>query len=338
MKAAVMRGTQQIAVEDVPTPEPGPDQVLVKIRYSAICGSDVHRFQYGMMTPGSVMGHEFIGEVVQTGADVTLLKPGDRVVGGGGAPPAGAPASLSGADRYSARTVGLGSTKSGAFAEYIVMDEWRPLQIPPGVSDELAVLAEPASVAVHAVRTSKFRIGDATVVMGAGPIGLLVMQVLNAGGAEAVYVSEPAPARAAAAQTLGAALVMDPGDTDIVAKVVELSGGLGVPVAFDAAAARPTLQQGLEMVRRGGQVLLVSMAWEDVDLLTVEWIGREVEMKAAYGSEPVDWRTVLNLMERGQLSSESMVTDDSFIGFDEMQHSLERLMKPEEHVQVVLVP
>ena len=80
------------------------------------------------------------------------------------------------------------------------------------------------------------------------------------------------------------------------------------------------------------------MAWGDVDLLTVEWIGREVEMKAAYGSEPIDWRIGLNLMERGQLSSKSMVTDESFIGFDEMQVSMKRLMKPDEHVQLVLVP
>ena len=92
------------------------------------------------------------------------------------------------------------------------------------------------------------------------------------------------------------------------------------------------------MVRRDGQLLVVSMAWEDVDLLTVEWIGREVEMKAAYGSEPIDWRIGLNLMERGQLSSKSMVTDESFIGFAEMQVSMKRLMKPDEHVQLVLVP
>jgi threonine dehydrogenase-like Zn-dependent dehydrogenase len=85
-------------------------------------------------------------------------------------------------------------------------------------------------------------------------------------------------------------------------------------------------------------VLVVSMAWEDVDLLTVEWIGREVEMKASYGSEPIDWQTVLNLMQRGQLSERTMVTDQSFIGFDEMQSSMERLMRPDEHVQLVLVP
>ena len=219
-----------------------------------------------------------------------------------------------------------------------MLDEWRPLKIPNNVSNELAVLAEPAAIAVHAVRRSKFSIGDSVVVMGAGPIGLLTMQVLNAGGAGAVYVSEPATARAEAARVLGATVVMNPTNEDVVSKVLEISGGPGVPIAFDAAAARPTLQQGLEMVRRGGQVLVVSMAWEDVDLLTVEWIGREVEMKASYGSQPIDWRTVLKLMERGLLSKQAMVTDESFIGFDEMQSSMERLMKPEEHVQLVLVP
>ena len=337
MKAAVTRGTQQIQVEDVPTPEPGSNQVLVKIKYSAICGSDVHRFQYGMMNSGSIMGHEYIGEVVQLGSDVTLLNEGDRVVSGGGESPEGVPARTAG-DRYSARTMGLKAPPQGGFAEYIVLDEWRPLVIPKNVSDELAVLAEPASIAVHAVRTSKFSIGDSVVVMGAGPIGLLTMQVLNAAGAGAVYVSEPATARADAARVLGATIVMNPTEEDVVSKILEISGGPGVPIAFDAAAAQPTLQQGLEMVRRGGQVLVVSMAWENVDLLTVEWIGREVEMKASYGSQPIDWRTVLNLMERGLLSEQAMVTDESFIGFDEMQSSMERLMKPDEHVQLVLVP
>ena len=337
MKAAVIRGTQQIRVEDVPTPEPGSNQVLVKIKYSAICGSDVHRFQYGMMNSGSIMGHEYIGEVVQLGSDVTLLNEGDRVVSGGGESPEGVPARTAG-DRYSARTMGLKAPPQGGFAEYIVLDEWRPLVIPKNVSDELAVLAEPASISVHAVRTSKFSIGDSVVVMGAGPIGLLTMQVLNAAGAGAVYVSEPATARADAARVLGATIVMNPTEEDVVSKVLEISGGPGVPIAFDAAAAQPTLQQGLEMVRRGGQVLVVSMAWENVDLLTVEWIGREVEMKASYGSQPIDWRTVLNLMERGLLSEQAMVTDESFIGFDEMQSSMERLMKPDEHVQLVLVP
>ncbi|NQW19779.1 MAG: zinc-binding dehydrogenase [Chloroflexi bacterium] len=338
MKAAVMRGTKKIVIEDIPTPEPGANQVLVKIKYSAICGSDVHRFQYGMANDGSVLGHEYIGEVVQIGREVTLLREGDRVVNGGGIAPVGTVSTLTSGARYSARTVGLEATRIGGFAEYVAMDEWRPLLIPGGVSDELAVLAEPASIAVHAVRTSKFKVGDTVVVIGAGPIGLLIIQVLKAAGAAAVYVSEPASSRAESARVLGADLVLNPLKEDVVERVLELSGGPGVPVAFDAAAAKPTFQQGMEMIRRGGQLLVVSMAWENVDLRTVDWIGREVEMKAAYGSDPIDWCTVLNMMERGQISEKSMVTDESFIGWEEMQVSMERLMKPDEHVQLVLVP
>ena len=115
MKAAVMRGEQNIVIEDVPTPEPGPDQVLIKIKYSGLCGSDVHRFQYGMAEPGSIMGHEFCGEIAAVGANVTEWKEGDRVVGGGGANPDGIPRATSG-PRYSARTVGFKTPGWGGFA------------------------------------------------------------------------------------------------------------------------------------------------------------------------------------------------------------------------------
>ncbi len=337
MKAAVMRGEQNIVIEDVPTPEPEPDQVLIKIKYSGLCGSDVHRFQYGMAQPGSIMGHEFCGEIAAVGANVTEWKEGDRVVGGGGANPDGGQRLSSGA-RYSAQTVGFKSPGWGGFAEYAVMDHWRPLRLPDNVSWETAVLTEPCAIAVHAVRRSAFKVGDQVVVMGAGPIGLLTQQVLQASSARAVYVSEPAPARAEAARKLGATEVFDPSNTDIVSTIVELSDGLGVPLAFDCAAAKPTLQQGLEMVRRGGEVTIISMAWEDVPLLTVEWIGREVEMKASYGSTPDDWQIVLNLMERGKIDSGPMVDQNSFIGFDEMQATLTRLMTPQGDIQSVLVP
>ncbi len=332
-----MRGEQNIVVEEVPTPEPGPDQVLIKIKYSGLCGSDVHRFQYGMAEPGSIMGHEFCGEIAAVGANVKEWKEGDRVVGGGGANPDGIPRLSSGA-RYSARTVGFKTPGWGGFAEYAVMDHWRPLPLPDSVSWETAVLTEPCAIAVHAVRRSAFKIGDQVVVMGAGPIGLLTQQVLQAGGASAVYVSEPAPARASAARDLGATEVFDPINTDVVSNIVELSDGLGVPLAFDCAAAKPTLQQGLEMVRRGGQVTVISMAWEDVPLLTVEWIGREVEMKASYGSTPEDWQIVLNLMEQGKVVAGPMIDDLSFIGFEEMQATLTRLMTPQDDIQSVLVP
>ena len=337
MKAAVMRGAQRIEVEDVPTPEPGPDQILVKIKYSGLCGSDVHRFQHGMAEDGAIMGHEFCGTIAATGRNVKRWKDGDRVVGGGGSPPLGLRRTQAN-PRYSARTVGFEAYAWGGFAEYVAMDEWKPSPIPDNVSWETAVLAEPCAIAVHAVRHSRFRVGDDVAVIGAGPIGLLVQQVLQAGGARSVYVSEPATARAEAARTLGATRVLDPRKEDVVARMVELTGGLGAPIAFDCAAAKPTLQQGLEMVRRGGQVVVVSMAWEEVPLLTVEWVGREVEMKASYGSTPEDWQIVLDMMARGKVVSGPMVTKGSFIGFDDIQATLTRLMTPGGEVQMVLAP
>lgn len=337
MKAAVMRGTQRLEVEDVPTPEPGPNDVLVKVKYSAICGSDVHRFQHGMARDGSIMGHEFTGLIAQTGREVNRLKEGDRVVGGGGTPPGDAPRRATSSARYSARTVGLeGAAAWGGFAEYVLMPEWRPLPIPENVPDELAVLTEPCAIAVHGVRTSRFRVGDTPVVLGAGPIGLLTQQVLIAGGAREVYVSEPAPARAESARKLGATRVFDPTSEDVVSEIVSMTGGLGAPVAFDCAAARPTLQQGLELVRRAGQVLVVSLAWEEVPLLTVEWVGREVEMKASYGSTPEDWAIVLDLMAKGKIDHRPMIPSDSFISLGEIQPSMERLMTPDSQVQLVI--
>lgn len=338
MKAAVLRGQQQIVVEDVPTPEPGPDQVLVKVKYSALCGSDVHRFQHGMATAGAVLGHEYCGAIVRTGANVQRWKEGDRVVGGGGVAPGASAATSALPARYSARTVGFESDGPGGFAEYVVMDAWWPSAIPANVPDELAVLTEPCAVAAHAVRTSRFRLGDVVVVMGAGPIGLLTQQVLLAGGARHVYVSEPAPARAESARRLGATRVFDPRAEDVVAEVVALTDGLGAHQAFDCAAAPPTLQQGLELVRRGGQVLVVSLAWEQVPLLTVEWVGREVEMKASYGSTPEDWQIALQLMADGKIDARPLIAEDSFVGFDEMQDAFERLMTPDQQVQLVLAP
>lgn len=338
MKAAVMRGKQRVEIEDVPTPEPGPDQVLVTVKYSGICGSDVHRFQYGMAEAGAIMGHEFCGTVAGVGRNVTRWKEGDRVVGGGGAAPPDARARSPANPRYSARTVGFEAYAWGGFAEYVVMDDWKPLRIPTNVSWETAVLTEPCAIAVHAVRSSRFRVGDDVVVMGAGPIGLLILQVLQAGGARSVYVSEPAAGRAEAARKLGASWVLDPRSEDVVQRVVELTHGLGAPIAFDSAAAKLTLQQGLEMVRRGGQVVVVSMAWEEVPLLTVEWIGREVEMKASYGSTPDDWQIVLDLMEKGKIVAGPMVAKSSYVGFDDIQRTLVALMTPSDQIQMVLVP
>jgi len=339
MKAAVYSGKQRLDVQEVPTPTAGPGQILIKISCCAICGSDVHRFQHDMVRPGMVLGHEFCGTVAEIGDDVDSWQVGDRVVGGGGTPPPGTPPGISRMPRYSARTVGFDPNATfGGFAEYVALDAWRALPTPEEVPDETAVLTEPCAVAVHAVRLSNLRVGDSAVVLGAGPIGLLALQIANASGATSTYVTDPMPARAKAAEQLGASRVIDPSRDDVVAEIVEMTGGLGAHVAYECAAATNTLQQALEMVRRSGQVVTVSLAWENVPVLTVEWVGREVEMKAVYGSVSDDWRTSLDLMKAGKVRSGPMVGPDSYVPLDGIQGAFERLLEPDPPVQLVVVP
>ena len=337
MKAAVYKGGRTLAVEDVPTPEPGPAEVLVKVKYSAICGTDVHAFLYDVPPPGTVMGHEYCGTVARLGPGVTRWRKGDGVVGGGGTPPPGMEPAQRVAPRYDYRAEGY-VHRMRAYAEYVIMDEWLPIPVPDGVSDEAAALCEPCAVAVHVVRQSRLSLGDSVAILGAGPIGLFCCQVARAAGARKVIVAEPAAVRAAAAMTLGADHVIDPEHDDVVAKAVELTDGVGPDVVFDCAGARSTLDQALTMVRRNGQVMLVSVVWEETPLVPADWMAREVSMQTSFGQTPEDWTMALDLLQSGRVTVGPMLSEEQIIPLDQIQHAFETLIKPTTQLQMVIKP
>ena len=338
MKAAVYKGSQRLEIEELPTPKPGSGQVLVKIHYCAICGTDVHAFLYDIAPPGTVMGHEYCGTIAEVGPDVTVWKEGDRVVGGGGTPPQGREAPLRREPRYNYRTMGFEGGRLRAYAEYTVMEEWEPVPIPEGVSDEAAALCEPCAVTVHAVRKSQLKLGDAVAVLGAGPIGLLCMQVARAAGAGRVYVSEPAPARREAALALGADAVVDPTQEDAVERIVALTGGGGPDVVFECAAARSTLDQAFSLVRRHGEVVLIALAWEPTEVLPVDWAAREVRFQTSFGSSPEDWTIALDLIKAGKVTMGPLLSEASFIPLSDIQSAFEALVKPTTQLQMVVKP
>lgn len=336
MKAAVYQGKQRFEVTDIPVPEPEPGQVALKVHLSAICGTDVHAFMYDAAPPGSVLGHEFVGVVSAVGEGVTRWKVGDRVVGGGGQWPVGEEPINRSHPRYNYRTMGLTNTRVRGYAEYTVLEEWAPLPIPESVSDESAVLTEPCSVAVHAVRRSAVRLGDTVAVIGAGPIGLLVAQAARAAGARRVLVSEPAPARVEAARRVGADLVIDPFEQDPVDALVEANGGIGPDVVFDCAGLKGTLQQSFDSVRRAGQVILVAVPWKPVPVTPVEWMAREIDFRSTWASLPEDWSIALDMLRTGDISVEPLVSDAGFISVDDIQPTFEALMSPTTQVQTII--
>jgi len=336
MKAAVYKGKQRLEVEDIPTPEPGPGELLVKIKYSAICGTDVHAWLYDAVPPGNVMGHEFCGTVAEVGAGVSRWKVGDRVVGGGGTPPPTKRPAFRTEPRFNWRTMGYAPGRVQGYGEYTVMQEYQPLPIPEGVSDEAAALLEPCSVAVRAVRISRLRLGDSAVVIGAGPIGLLCIQAARAAGAGAVFVSEPVPARAEIARQTGADAVIDPTGEDLEAQVVSMTAGLGADVVFECAGVGTTLDQAFNIVRRDGQVMLVSLAYEQIPLLPVDWIAREINMQMSFAADPEDWRIAMELIRRGKFRMEPLISETGFIPLDDIQQTFEALLRPTTELQMVI--
>lgn len=338
MRAAVYRGNRKFGVDEIPTPKPGPGQVLVRVKYCAICGTDVHAFLYDAAPPGTVMGHEYCGAIARIGPGVTSWRVGDRVVGGGGTPPPGGGPGFAREPRYNYRTMGFAENPLRAYAEYILMEEWQPLPVPEGVSDEAAAMCEPCAVAVRAVRGSGLKLGDSVAVLGAGPIGLLCLQAARAAGAGRVFVSEPAPARSRAALRLGATAVLDPTREDVISRVVAETGGLGPDLVFDCAGARSTLDNALDMVRREGQVVLVAVVWEQTPVLPIDWMAREVRMQTSWGSRPQDWRIALELLRTGKITVEPLLSESSFIPLEGVQDAFESLVKPTTQLQMVVKP
>ncbi len=329
MRAAVFKEAGLLAVEEVPDPRAGPGQVVVKVSVCGICGSDLHRYAYGLMAPGVVMGHEFAGMVVEVGEGVNNIKAGDRVIRGfrGSFPP-----------RYSAREKGFTNDVRlpGGYAEYTVQDARALFHIPSGLSDEVACLTEPLTVGVHAIRLSRLKLGDAVVVMGAGPIGLLTLQALRQSGPATVIVSEPAGARRELAKQMGADLVLDPREVDVIAEVVRLTGGLGPDLVFECAGAKPTLQQALEMVRQRGQVVLLALCMEPCQVSPLDWIGREVQLQCSYGAEAVDWDFCLSLLASGKVDGKPLISD--IVPLEEIQTTFQSLLRPTDQLQILVRP
>ena len=336
MKAAVYKGNSRLAVEEVPTPSPAANEVLIKVKYSAICGTDVHAVMYDAAPVGVVLGHEYCGTIAEIGSDVTRWKLGDRVIGGGGAPPPGKGKPWSTQPRFNYRTEGMTQRRLSGYAEFIVLEEWQPVAIPDGVPDESAAVCEPCSVAVKAVRTSNLRLGDTVAILGAGPIGLFAIQAARAAGALQIMVSEPSETRRVAAEALGADLVIDPNRTNPIAAIEDMTDGLGAHIVFDCAGLKNTLDQAASMARRGGQAVLIAVPWEPLPVAAADWMAREINIQTTFGAAPEDWRTSLKLMQAGSVRVESMLKESDFVALEEIDAVFRSLFKPTDRLQVIV--
>lgn len=259
MAAAVLQGKGRLAIEDVPVPAVGPDDVLVEVSHCGVCGSDLHMVLDGWGRRGSVGGHEWSGVVVAVGTDVTRWTVGDAVVGGPTPRCGRCRECMAGRPSLcAARDTPGGEEERGAFARYIKVDQRGLLRVPDGLSLREAALAEPLAVALHGITNSGVRPGERVLVTGAGPIGALSIAALVAMGIDDITVSEPAPVRQQLTRALGATRVVAP---DELEDPGPFEPGRVVDDAFDVvlecSGVGAAMEAGLAQLRRTGRLVLV---------------------------------------------------------------------------------
>jgi 2-desacetyl-2-hydroxyethyl bacteriochlorophyllide A dehydrogenase len=266
MRAAVFHGPNDIRVEEVARPTPGPGEAVIRVTLTTICGTDVHilKGEYPVK-PGLIVGHEPVGVIAELGAGVVGYEVGERVLVGAITPCGQCHACFSGKPSQCGHGTGyeaiggwrFGNTINGAQAEYLLVPyaQANLAKIPESLTDEQVVLlADIASTGFSGAESGRVRIGDTVVVFAQGPIGLCATAGAKLMGAARVIGVDGDPNRAAVARRMGADVVLDPATTDVVAEVKRLTNGYGADVAIEALGIQETFESALRSVRPGGVV------------------------------------------------------------------------------------
>lgn len=264
MQAAYLFGPRDLRLIDITPDTLGPDEVRIEVALSGICGTDLHVYAgmvYGTPSTGPVaLGHEYSGRVLEVGERVTAFQVGDRVTSIPGGPCYRCFLCRTGRQSLCPNRV---SGRRGSWARSLVVPSQICWRIPDDVSDELATLTEPLACAIRAVDRAELRTADRVCIIGAGPIGLLILAVARASGARTIVVSDPSAYRRDLAARLGADVVLDPTATDVLAAVREQTDGLGAEIVFEAVGLPATIEQAIALAAPGGMVLIAGVADRD---------------------------------------------------------------------------
>lgn len=341
MQAALVTGQRKIEFVEFPEPQPTEHHTVVTIAYCGICGTDLHAFMAGGDYNPSVCGHEWVGHVSACATVPNDFKEGDRVAIGVGTA-CGKCAPCRRGDAAHCQSVFAAATfrdplaaPHGGFASAIAFSTERLYHVPTSLTDEAAGLLEPATVAVHAMRRTDIKLGDSVVVIGAGPIGLLVAQCARLAGAGQLIVLEPEPERRNLALHLGADAVFDPTTADFDASVRERIED-GADIVFECAGVAPTIQQAVELSRRGGQVSLVGVAVDQAQISPVSWLIQEVSLTSNLAYLHEDFDITKNLVADGRLRLEMLHT--STVALADIEDAFVRLAAHPTEVKILVDP
>ncbi len=308
MRAVVVRGPHQMALEHRPRPTPGPEQALVRVRYSACCATDFDLIDGTMPDQARypiVLGHEWSGEVVEAPAAFQALV-GQPVVADNLVTCGQCPACLAGRPNLCVRMDELGFSLDGAHADYLVTLARSVRVLPPGVSLRAAALAEPLGVALYGTRRARVGPGDCALVLGAGPIGLLTMQACRAAGAREVWQADLRPERRALAERLGATGTLDVTHEDLTTALAR--AGVVPDVVLECSGSPSAFAAALRAVRPGGRVgVLGYYSDERVEIRPSDIMMRDLEVIGAVCPTGT-WEAAIELLADGRVDTDALIT------------------------------
>ena len=263
MKAAVFTGNHAFQIQDMPVPEPGPEDVLVKVAACGVCGTDVHIYHGDKASapvhPPVVLGHEFAGIVQKTGPDVKQLRPGDHVTVDPNIYCGRCAYCRAGKKQLCTDLFAIGVNRNGGFAEYCLVPESQCYLLNPETDLRFGAMTEPLACCIHGMDRVPVRSGDTVCIVGGGAIGLIMLQLAKLKGAAVTLVSEPVESRRAAALQLGADCTVDPLHQDLREEIRRLTGADGADAVIECAGNPAAVRQSVAAARPGATVLLFSV-------------------------------------------------------------------------------
>ena len=328
MKALVKaRAEEGLWMERVPVPEPGSDEVLVKVRKSAICGTDVHIWKWDEWSAKTVplpmvVGHEFCGEIVDRGKAATKFRIGQRVSGEGHIVCGTCRNCRAGRGHLCRNTLGVGVNRPGSFAEYLCIPESNIVPIPDDIPDEIAAIFDPFGNAVHTALSFDL-VGEDVLVTGAGPIGIMGALVAQRAGARKVVITDISPYRISLARKLGVQHVANAAEQDLRDVMADLGMTEGFDIGLEMSGAAPAMRDMIDKMNNGGKIALLGIAPTG---FAVDWnkiIFKMLSVKGIYGREMFEtWYKMTALVQSGldltELITHRIPIDDFQDGFAAM--------------------
>jgi threonine 3-dehydrogenase len=305
MKALVKsRAEQGIWMEDVPPPEIGPNDLLIRIRKTAICGTDIHIWNWDdwarkTIPVPMVVGHEFVGEVAEVGSHVTGFEVGDRVSGEGHITCGHCRNCRAGKRHLCRNTVGVGVNRPGCFAEFLSLPASNAFKVPERISDDVASFFDPLGNAVHTALSFDL-VGEDVLITGAGPIGCMAVRICKHVGARHVVITDINPYRLELARRMGATRAVDPRTTRLSEVMTDLGMSEGFDVGLEMSGNPSAFREMLEVMHHGGRVALLGIPPSDTAIDWNQVIFKGLVLKGIYGREMFEtWYKMGAMLETG---------------------------------------